>query len=346
MKLFLCAVCSIFLFSAFSFAQSNQSDSFSITTYYPSPYGVYRNLRLFPSQQPTAASESPGTMYFNATTNITYVFVNATERWKPLGGVAGTGGGTLGPNAGDTLVLDELNSKTANNQYLRTVTKRSAAGNDWSTADLYLQRRIDVSDMGFIKWTGADWGIGFGSGTTEYMRITQGGKVGIGTTTPSEVLTVNGNVTATDFCTASGVCLSQLSAYVIDPNKLYKNVHAIAACPGTPVEVGIYQKICQFHNPAGGVCPAGWTQYQQYSATAATGCAGTGVDGRGNPGSMYCACSNGGGGWVTNPDCFTGSHGWSNAPFPETRTCQCGCSYYCGLPATAYTATVTEIGCY
>ena len=89
MKTSLCAICCFFLFSVVTFAQLNQTDSISITTYYPSPYGVYRNLRLFPSQQPSAANAQPGTMYFNVTTNMTYVYVNATSKWQPVGGGAG-----------------------------------------------------------------------------------------------------------------------------------------------------------------------------------------------------------------------------------------------------------------
>ncbi|MCX5708225.1 MAG: hypothetical protein NTY14_04530 [Candidatus Omnitrophica bacterium] len=34
-------------------AQTNTSETLTITTYYPAPYGVYRNLRLHPSVEPT-----------------------------------------------------------------------------------------------------------------------------------------------------------------------------------------------------------------------------------------------------------------------------------------------------
>jgi hypothetical protein len=43
-----CLLLSVLLISAggFAFAQSNSSETLTITTYYPSPYGVYRNLEV------------------------------------------------------------------------------------------------------------------------------------------------------------------------------------------------------------------------------------------------------------------------------------------------------------
>lgn len=51
-KCFLILIISLFCnlaLTAFSFAQSTgQGESITLTTYYPSPYGVYKTLRLFP----------------------------------------------------------------------------------------------------------------------------------------------------------------------------------------------------------------------------------------------------------------------------------------------------------
>jgi hypothetical protein len=67
--------------SVFVFAQQpyNQTDwnTFTITTYYPAPYGVYRNMRLYPSDQPTAGVE-PGVMYYNKTENVIKFLSNTT----------------------------------------------------------------------------------------------------------------------------------------------------------------------------------------------------------------------------------------------------------------------------
>ena len=48
---------------AFSFA-ANYTDNYVITTYYPAPYGVYRNMRLNPSNVPTTGVGA-GVMYYN-----------------------------------------------------------------------------------------------------------------------------------------------------------------------------------------------------------------------------------------------------------------------------------------
>jgi hypothetical protein len=40
------------------------NETITITTYYPSPYGVYRNLELYPSDEPTVDVRE-GVMYFN-----------------------------------------------------------------------------------------------------------------------------------------------------------------------------------------------------------------------------------------------------------------------------------------
>jgi len=75
----------IFVFSLFvvSFVYAQNNETLTITTYYPSPYGVYRNLKLSPSNEPTAGV-SEGVMYYNRTLNQ-ILFRNDT-RFVPLGG--------------------------------------------------------------------------------------------------------------------------------------------------------------------------------------------------------------------------------------------------------------------
>jgi hypothetical protein len=69
-------------------------ESLTITTYYPSPYGVYRNLRLYPSNEPTdVASRQAGTMYFNISENQVYVYNGTSNVFQPVGSGGGGGGG-------------------------------------------------------------------------------------------------------------------------------------------------------------------------------------------------------------------------------------------------------------
>jgi len=69
------------------FAQTNQTYSLSIATYYPSPSGVYRNLRLFPTTQPSfPIPPQAGTLFFNQTDNNVYVYKILTGKWETVGG--------------------------------------------------------------------------------------------------------------------------------------------------------------------------------------------------------------------------------------------------------------------
>ena len=81
----------VFIFNLFlsiaAFAQSNYTESLTITTYYPAPYGVYRNLKLNPSNEPTNGVDR-GVMYYNDTENV-IKFRNDTT-WV---NVTGGGGG-------------------------------------------------------------------------------------------------------------------------------------------------------------------------------------------------------------------------------------------------------------
>jgi hypothetical protein len=65
-------------------AQNQTDNSFTITTYYPSPYGVYRNMRLYPSNEPTGPAVDRGVMYYDNSTNI-IKFYNGSA-WLDMGG--------------------------------------------------------------------------------------------------------------------------------------------------------------------------------------------------------------------------------------------------------------------
>jgi len=76
--------------TAFTFSQ--ESEQITITTYYPSPYGVYKQLRLYPSNTPPGDCDanSEGSLYYDNTTGQKQVKV-CTETspgnysWQPLG---------------------------------------------------------------------------------------------------------------------------------------------------------------------------------------------------------------------------------------------------------------------
>ncbi len=65
-------------------AQTSNSEEITITTYYPSPYGAYKNLLLHPSDQPTSGVEE-GLMYYDSDKHI--LRYRDDEKWVALGGI-------------------------------------------------------------------------------------------------------------------------------------------------------------------------------------------------------------------------------------------------------------------
>ena len=67
-------------------------ESITITTYYPSPYGVYKNLRLYPNDDstPGAVCPNPGEMYYSNTNQALYICSGSpSSTWIPAPGVLG-----------------------------------------------------------------------------------------------------------------------------------------------------------------------------------------------------------------------------------------------------------------
>jgi len=141
-----------------------------------------------------------------------------------------------------------------------------------------------------------------------------GTNVGIGTATPAKKLEVAGSIlasgTGSDICNAAGACLSQINNF-IGSQALVNNVHNYAACTeagGTIIDSDVSFKQCRFNTSS---CPSGWTQYKNFSTTAATHYGITiCVDGNLGTCLTYQDCE---------PHCTTGSHAWSNT-IPETCT--------------------------
>jgi hypothetical protein len=80
--------CCLFLSAIVSgYAQINDTESFTISTYYPSPTGVYRSLRLHPTGETPV--ETAGMMYYNQTEN-TIKFYNSTS-WVNMSSAGGGG---------------------------------------------------------------------------------------------------------------------------------------------------------------------------------------------------------------------------------------------------------------
>ena len=140
----------------------------------------------------TGSGTNPATLSLNGSMSII-----STGSGAPLT----LHGPSLGSTAGNTqplLAIQNLDG-TDNVNYLNVLGIRYANGSDWTTATTRIQQTTDVTPQGYMDFNPVNgkFGLAFGSGTTEFMRIASGGNIGIGTTTPGTPLEVNGSIKLT-----------------------------------------------------------------------------------------------------------------------------------------------------
>ena len=92
-------------------------------------------------------------------------------------------GDDLGTSAGDQSDGFVVVYENTNTDQLTFTNERLSAGTTWETAKQRIQRRVDVTDMGYMQFghPTSDL-ITFGEGSTEYVRIDGDGNLLVGTT--------------------------------------------------------------------------------------------------------------------------------------------------------------------
>ncbi len=187
-----------FILGLFSFVLA-ADETLTITTYYPSPYGNYTNLTV------------TGNTYL-ATTTGTNVGIGTSSPGAILHVNQPTG---LGTGIGSQTILGRFQQSNSNANYLDIKHRRHTAGSAWDTTNVRIQRMIDVTNQGFIDFgidtVSADYGLGFGSGSTTLMVLTASGYLGVGVTSPSANLHVNGRIRSNSW-TADGSVVAYKSA--------------------------------------------------------------------------------------------------------------------------------------
>ena len=133
-----------------------------------------------------------------STNNVERMRVTSTGN---VGIGTGTPGSLFNPymNIGDALnnsaeIMDLTIKPTNNTATLRFYGLRKVMGNNWNDVAFRIQHRVDGTDMAFVEFNPGSSGsdLAFGTANTERLRISQNGYVGIGKTSPTSMLDVNG----------------------------------------------------------------------------------------------------------------------------------------------------------
>lgn len=195
------------LFTSYKLLITNCSaeEALTITTYYPSPYGVYNELRLYPHSPPTdCTADQIGLMYYNSEDHNLRVcrYNGSAYAWEPVSGgywaaspanpdnIYNTNTGRVG--IGTTNVPSKLT--LVGSGYVDTAmnTGPSQPG-VFSIKDATPQINFDDTDNN-------DWAIHVNSNKMYFIRepwnyqdlvLDGAGRVGIGTDNPGDKLTVH-----------------------------------------------------------------------------------------------------------------------------------------------------------
>ena len=156
-----------------------------------------------------------GQYYYNAGAPASKNWVMMNSQWLTNGtsiyynnGNAGIGlsnpayrlevrNAALGGTAGNTMPWFRVSGPASNNDQIRIFHNRFADGADWRTSEIRLQRTVDATDLHFIAFRGTGSALGnlvFGFQNAEQMTLQSDGKIGIGTSAPTSLLEVEGDL--------------------------------------------------------------------------------------------------------------------------------------------------------
>jgi len=82
--LFLVLITILFI-PALAFSQATSTESVTVTTYYPEPYGEYTVLRLVPTTQPACGAGNQGAIYYDNDPAKNRPYICDGTKWSPIG---------------------------------------------------------------------------------------------------------------------------------------------------------------------------------------------------------------------------------------------------------------------
>ncbi len=229
--------------------------SFKGNTLMPKIYDGIQNPLPYKELNGLNPDNSYAYLNHNPKTSVdAYVIDNAEPIWKKDGinvlnsslGNVGIGttipasklevlGGVLGNEQGKKIEVARFTSTNVNASFLRIFNARLKAGGDWTSASTRIQQTIDATDMGYLEFNPNNglMGLALGTQSGESMRLANGGNVGIGTTNPSEKLSILHNGANTPFG-AMGIDVTSFSTAANAADSYYFRVRDIGAGNNIP----------------------------------------------------------------------------------------------------------------
>lgn len=180
-------ICTIFFMTIACVACA---ETLTMTTYYPSPFGVYQSLRLAPNASPpSCTSTTTGTMYVDMGGDLQFCdgtsYTNSVGEWTLNGtDLYPVSWSTVDVGIGTDIPSAKLHVQSAATDY----TAIRIQNTDATDAVWELRSHQASPNNGFSIWGGDEGAEAFRFG------ITSTGNVGIGTTAPSSELEVNGDI--------------------------------------------------------------------------------------------------------------------------------------------------------
>jgi hypothetical protein len=160
------------LITVYTNAFAQKEEQINITTYYPSPSGVYQTIRLNPQETPPGDA-GPGQLYYNITSD-SIMYFNRAGNWTPI--IGGGGGNVTHIHGADAPIPTPIPGNVYFDKIMNRIRYYNNAGK-W------------VNMSGPTYWTenlaGGFYGVGPANNTVR--------RVGIGTNTPTAPLSVHFN---------------------------------------------------------------------------------------------------------------------------------------------------------
>jgi len=137
------------------------------------------------ASQPLQVSSGGAYVFGNLGVGVTNPSANL--QLSPNATISNVGTGiTLPGTVGSALTVAQFVYLNNNTTYLRIKATRNETGSSWTSASTKLVNVTDLTEQGYIEYNpnGANGGMAFGQGSTEWARFLQSGNAGIGTTNP------------------------------------------------------------------------------------------------------------------------------------------------------------------